>query len=65
VRITVNGERTDAGSLPEVLGALVGTEEPAGVAVAVNAEVVPRHRWAGHALADGDVVEVVQAVQGG
>lgn len=36
-----------------------------GVAVARNAEVVPRSRWHGTALADGDDVELVTAVQGG
>lgn len=36
-----------------------------GVAVARNAEVVPRSQWNGTALADGDVVELVTAVQGG
>ena len=38
---------------------------PDGRAVAVNGEVVPRTRHHLHALADGDVVEVVTAVQGG
>ncbi len=36
-----------------------------GVAVARNAEMVPRSRWHGTALADGDDVELVTAVQGG
>ena len=34
-------------------------------AVAVNGSVVARSRHAGHALAEGDVVEIVTAVQGG
>ncbi len=36
-----------------------------GVAVARNAEMVPRSQWHGTALADGDDVELVTAVQGG
>ena len=36
-----------------------------GVAVARNAEVVPRSRWHATALAEGDDVELVTAVQGG
>ncbi|WP_284975983.1 MULTISPECIES: sulfur carrier protein ThiS [unclassified Arthrobacter] len=36
-----------------------------GVAVARNSEVVPRSQWAATALADGDDVELVTAVQGG
>ncbi len=36
-----------------------------GVAVARNSEMVPRSQWHGTALADGDAVELVTAVQGG
>ena len=36
-----------------------------GVAVAHNAQVVPRSQWSATALADGDDVELVTAVQGG
>jgi sulfur carrier protein len=36
-----------------------------GVAVARNAEVVPRSQWAATALAEGDELEIVTAVQGG
>lgn len=39
--------------------------DPEGVAVAVDGEVVPRDGHATRRLADGDVVEVVTAVQGG
>ena len=36
-----------------------------GVAVARNSEVVPRSQWHATALAEGDNVELVTAVQGG
>ncbi|WP_426996425.1 sulfur carrier protein ThiS [Pseudarthrobacter sp. N5] len=36
-----------------------------GVAVARNAEVVPRSQWSVTALTEGDDVELVTAVQGG
>ncbi|MBT1002927.1 sulfur carrier protein ThiS [Paenarthrobacter sp. DKR-5] len=36
-----------------------------GVAVALNAEVVPRSRWASTPVAAGDDIEIVTAVQGG
>lgn len=36
-----------------------------GVAVARNAQVVPRSLWFATALAEGDDVELVTAVQGG
>ncbi|MFJ5698224.1 sulfur carrier protein ThiS [Arthrobacter sp. NPDC093139] len=36
-----------------------------GVAVARNAEVVPRSLWHSTALSEGDEIELVTAVQGG
>lgn len=35
------------------------------IAVAVNRQIVPRSRWAGHALQAGDKVDVVRAIGGG
>ncbi|HAG60289.1 MAG TPA: thiamine biosynthesis protein ThiS [Arthrobacter bacterium] len=49
--LAANGEATDGQKL--------------GVAVAHNAEVVPRSQWFVTALAEGDDVELVTAVQGG
>jgi sulfur carrier protein len=65
--ITCNGEAltTTARSLADLLAARLGEEAPPGVAVAVNGEVVPRSGWATPRLAEGDVVEIVTAVQGG
>lgn len=64
--VTVNGEAREVpGGL--TLDRLVGelTAAPSGVAAAVNETVVPRGRWPRTALADGDRVEVLTAVQGG
>ena len=36
-----------------------------GIAVAVGDAVVPRTQWSDWVLADGDVVEILTAVQGG
>jgi thiamine biosynthesis protein ThiS len=33
--------------------------------VARNAEVVPRRTWSGTVLAEGDDIEIINAVQGG
>jgi sulfur carrier protein len=50
----------------QVTGRRLGTDGQAlGVAVAHNAQVVPRSQWFATALADGDEVELVTAVQGG
>lgn len=44
---------------------LLGPSPARGVAVAVNKHVVPRSRHTDTTLADGDVVDIVTAVQGG
>ena len=46
-------------------GAQHAVADSVGVAVARNAEVVPRSQWHATALAEGDDVELVTAVQGG
>ncbi|WP_370290855.1 sulfur carrier protein ThiS [Nocardioides sp.] len=71
VTITCNGERlalpaTDpALTVADLLALRRGDPRPHGVAVAVDDEVVPRADWSRHRLADGAVVEIVTAVQGG
>ena len=62
--ITLNGEPFPLDGTATVADLLDG-RGPDGVAVAVNREVVPRSRHGDWRLADGDVVEVVSAVQGG
>jgi len=63
--ITVNGEpRAVAGTVDDVLDAL-GIEVRRGMAVAVDAEVVPRSAWSTTQVADGARVEIVTATQGG
>ncbi|MFH8249322.1 sulfur carrier protein ThiS [Microbacterium sp. B2969] len=76
--IIVNGEprvarpaETVADLIAERLGVRVATDGTLprgvtlGIAVAVNAVVVPRAGWDAEEFADGDVVEVVSATQGG
>lgn len=66
LHLRINGEpRTFEGPLdiPSLLRAEgLGDRR---VAVEVNGEIVPRGRHAGHALADGDRVEIVHALGGG
>ncbi|MFD5796336.1 sulfur carrier protein ThiS [Streptomyces diastatochromogenes] len=66
MNISVNGERRQVAP-GTVLDALVQTltVAPSGVAAALNETVVPRAQWATTALAEGDRVEVLTAVQGG
>jgi sulfur carrier protein len=67
-QVTVNGaprELAEGTTVAELLELLGDFPEGRGVAVAVSGEVVPRGRWASTRVADGSVVEVVAAVQGG
>jgi sulfur carrier protein len=66
VQVKLNGEprdMPDGATIAQAVAELTGA--PAGVAAAVNGDVVPRRSWAGTLLRDGDQVEVVTAVQGG
>ena len=68
---TVAGDSSIAALVSEVTGRPLAADGRAtdgrklGVAVARNAQVVPRSLWSATALAEGDDVELVTAVQGG
>lgn len=65
--VDVNGEPRDvAGRTVAALLAEMGLPaDGRGVAVAIGGEVVARGSWASRALAAGDRVEVLVAMQGG
>jgi sulfur carrier protein len=66
--ITVNGKPRDLAPGTTVAALLDELELPAGrrgVAVAVDAEVVPRAEWPHTEVGDGSAVEVLVAIQGG
>jgi sulfur carrier protein len=66
--IWLNGEEAELRAGANVAQAVEAAGAPSdgrGVAAAVDGEVVPRDRWQQVELADGQRVEVVQAVQGG
>jgi sulfur carrier protein len=67
LRIVVNDRPRDvaAGATVADVVAGLGIAGRAGIAAAVNDEVVPRRDWAARALAGGDRVLVIQATQGG
>ncbi len=67
IDLTVNGEPATvaADAIPDLLLTLGYDPEQQGVAVAVNAEVVPRSQWAESKIAAGDRIEIVGAKQGG
>jgi sulfur carrier protein len=64
--LTVNGDERElppGATLADVVAQL--TASARGIAAAVDGEVVPRRAWPDTPLADGAVVEIVTAVQGG
>jgi sulfur carrier protein len=66
--IVVNGEQRDLAPGTTVRTLLESLDVPGGargVAVAVDAEVVPRGEWETTELDDGARVEVLRAIQGG
>ena len=65
--LTLNGEQRDetVETVVDLLRLHLPESRSQGVAVAVNDTVVPRGEWSSHRLVDGDVVEIVRAVQGG
>ena len=68
MNVVVNGSPAELGQGTTVERLLAGLGHPpsgAGIAVAVNGEVVPRAAWATTRLREQDQVEVVGAVQGG
>lgn len=67
IDLTVNGEPATVAAveIPGLLRELGYDPEQQGVAVAVNAEVVPRSQWAESQIAAGDRIEIVGAKQGG
>jgi sulfur carrier protein len=66
--ILLNGQRSKLApgeTVADVLASLGLTLDVRGVAVAVNAEVVPRSEWESFALSADARIEVLTAMQGG
>ena len=66
--VHVNGEPTElaeGATVADVLARLDVDRPRRGLAVAVDAEVVPRSEWAARPLGAGERVEVLKAIQGG
>ncbi len=68
MRVVLNGAERELAEGTTVQAAVEALDLPAagrGVAVAVDAEVVPRTQWEMHTLRDGARIEVLRAIQGG
>jgi sulfur carrier protein len=68
MRVLLNGAERELAEGATVQAAVEALELPAagrGVAVAVDAQVVPRTQWDEHTLQEGARVEVLRAIEGG
>lgn len=65
--LTINNTQIQFDRESLTIGALLQERDipSSSVVVAVNDDVIPRGEWGSHALKDGDVVDIVQAVSGG
>lgn len=67
MQITVNNEivmLTEQSSIENMI-AQVATIPAAGIAIAVNQEVIPKGNWKNHILVENDNILIIQATQGG
>jgi sulfur carrier protein len=66
-KIVVNGQARDlpSGATVATLLRELGLAGRGGIAVEVNAEVIPKSEHAARALAEGDRIEVVTMIAGG
>jgi sulfur carrier protein len=64
MKVIVNGNETELPQGATVAALIEELDVPGGrgVAVAVEAEVVPRGEWERHPLGEGDRVEVLRAI---
>jgi sulfur carrier protein len=66
MKLTVNGEAeewADGITIAQLVTARLGSEK--GVAAAVDGAVAPRSTWPAQVLQEGQVIELLTAVQGG
>jgi sulfur carrier protein len=68
MKVTVNGEARELADGATVADLVEGSglpNERRGIAVAIDAEVVPRSAWGRTELSEGQSVELLTAIQGG
>jgi sulfur carrier protein len=68
MRIELNGrphELADGTTVADLIAAVTGSPSGRGSAAVVDGDVVPRSTWPACALRDGQIVELITAVQGG
>jgi len=66
ITVTVNGDAhvlADGTTVADLVARVAPSAK--GIAVALNADVVPRSTWSMTTVADGDRIELLTAAQGG
>ncbi|MFT3826636.1 MAG: sulfur carrier protein ThiS [Chitinophagaceae bacterium] len=67
MEVTINQhvyQLPDTGTLADAL-VVFGIEQTAGIAVAVNNNIIPKSEWPGFLLQSSDAVFIIRATQGG
>ncbi len=68
MKLKVNGtirEFDPDATLVALLDSLGINKKTGGIAIAVNGAIVSKTKWPGTKLMNGDVIEIIHAVQGG
>ena len=68
MHIRINGEDKEINKIMNVWDLLVSLEiDPlqAGIAVAVEREVIPKSKWKEYEVTESSEIEIIRAVQGG
>lgn len=65
MQVVINGKQTELPSGTTVQALIEQFDIRDKVAVEINGEIVPRSRFDGHQLEDGDRLEIVRAIGGG
>ena len=68
MNIKINGEELileDHMNIAEFIKMRMNSQEPRGVAVALNDTIIPKSKWSDTVINENDSIEIVHAVQGG
>ena len=66
IQLVINGEDTSLESITTVSNLIEYLDlEHGKLAIEINQEIVPRSQFDTYCLADGDVIEIIQAIGGG
>lgn len=65
VLVNQKSQHTEEGATLFELLRNIGIDEPRGIAVAINNEIIPKIQWVNHPLKPADKITIIRATQGG